>query len=190
MGKAQKIQKPLYLRKPRRKKSLKIYFFKGLIFKFRRLYRFRSHFTNFRARLFYSKLGLGQDTFKLFLRFRSNNIFCTLVDVFNKKTILNISSGKYKMNTSKKKLRYNTKMILKLFLKDISSYLKNKNNSFIIQIISPIKNRKQIIRFLREKLKKIKRKNLIIYLKVLKCFNGCRPKKKKRKKRRQLRIFK
>ena len=94
------------------------------------------------------------------------------------------------MNTSKKKLRYNTKMILKLFLKDINSYLRDKNNSLIIQLISPIQNRKQIIRILRQKIKKVKKKNFIVYLKPLKCFNGCRPKKRRRKKRRKLRIFK
>jgi len=184
------IQKKKYFKKFRRKKKFKAYFFKKLVFKFRRLYRFRSHFTSFNSKVLSLKPFTNECSLKMYLRFRSNNIFCTLINLFENKTILNISSGKYKINTSKKKLKYNTKMILKLFLKDIYSYLKNKKNHIIIQIISPIKNRRQIIRVLKQKLKKINKKRLILYLKPLKCFNGCRPKKRRRKKRRQLRIFK
>jgi len=158
--------------------------------KLKRFYRFRLRFTNFRFRLLFFKPLSSKRTLKIYLRLRSNNIFCTLIDKLENKTIFNISSGKYRFNTSKKKLTYDTRMVLKLFLKDINLYLKDKRNDIIIQIISPIRNRRQIIGILSKKFRKINRNRFVIYLKNLKCFNGCRPKKKMRKKRRQLRIFK
>jgi ribosomal protein S11 len=178
----------VYKKKHFQKKKLrKKFFLKKIKTQLKRLYRYRSSFINLKSNLFLLPIILKKYSFKIYLRIRSNNVFCTLIDLGHNKTLLNISSGKYKLNTSKKKLKYNTKIILNLFLKDIQSYLTCSSSSIIVEIISSIKNRKQIIRILK---KKIHNQQLILYLKPLKCFNGCRPKKRKRKKRRKLRIFK
>ena len=115
-----------------------------------------------------------------------NNIFCTLKNLGTKKTLVHRSSGMYKLRTSKKNLKYNVKIMLQFFFKDIKDYFKNEKN-VLIEITCGIKIRKQIIKFWKQKIKK---KNVILQINEKKCFNGCRPPKKRRKKRTGLRIFK
>jgi len=123
---------------------------------------------------------------KIFIRVRPNNIFFTLKDIKLNTVLVNKSAGLYKIQVSKKNLRYNVKILLQIFFKDIEKYFK-KEKDFLIEIISGIKIRKLIIKFLKQKIRK---KNIILILKEKKCFNGCMPPKKKRKKRLGLRIFK
>ena len=150
----------------------------------KRFYKYKSSILNFKY--FLLKSNLRNFTLKISIRIRSNNIFCTLLDLDSKKTLFIISSGKYNLNTSKKKLKYNIRIIINSFFKDIDRYIKN-NNHFIIELTAPIKNRKQSIKLIKDKIKK---KNIILQIKENKCFNGCRPPKKRRKKRLAFRIFK
>lgn len=123
---------------------------------------------------------------KVFIRVRPNNIFFTLKDIELDTVLANKSAGLYKIQVSKKSLRYNVKILLQFFFKDIENYFKKEKN-FLVEIIAGIKIRRLIIKFLKQKVRK---KNMILILKEKKCFNGCTPPKKKRKKRLGLRIFK
>jgi ribosomal protein S11 len=114
-----------------------------------------------------------------------NNIFCTLKDLSRNKILLIGSSGKYKINISKKTLKFKQKIIVLNFIEEIKKYLTKKLT--IICITGPIKIRKNIIKQISLLLKNYK---FLIKIKEVKCFNGCRPKKKKRKKQKGLRIFK
>merc|ERR1711871_1691697 len=118
----------------------------------------------------------------IFIRVLPNNIFCTLKNLGTKKTLVHRSSGMYKLRTSKKNLKYNVKIMLQFFFKDIKNYFKNEKN-VIIEITCGIKIRKQIIKFWKQKIKK---KNVILQINEKKCFNGCRPPKKKKKKKKNL----
>ena len=60
-----------------------------------------------------------------------------------------------------------------------------KESCLIINLISPLKLRKSIFRHIVFNFNKTK---LYFNFKPLKLFNGCRPKKKKRKKQKSLRI--
>lgn len=150
----------------------------------KRLYKYTPTIFNFKY-LFIEK-SLSAFNLKIYIRIRSNNIFCTLIELSQNKILLNISSGKYKIQTSKKKLKYNVKIILETFFKDIRKYLKQQKN-ILIELIAAIRIRKHIIKFLNKNLKK---KNLILHTQEKKCFNGCRPAKKRRKKRLRLQILK
>ena len=122
------------------------------------------------------------------IKIKPNNVFCTLMN--NNKTIYITSSGKCNLNTSKKTLKYHTKIILQSFLYNIKKYLntnKKNNKYFIIRLISPKKSRKPVLKQLQ---KQFQKKDLVINLTSKKSFNGCRPAKKKRKKQKSLRIFK
>jgi hypothetical protein len=121
----------------------------------------------------------------LSITIKSNNIFCNLHNVSVGKLIKRCSSGLYKLNTSRKKLKFNINLILIPFLNSIKSKL-NKKICFI-SITAPIKIRKNILFILGNNLQK---KNLIIEVNNKKCFNGCRPAKKKRKKQKGQRFFK
>ena len=86
---------------------------------------------------------------------------------------------------SKKKLKFSNKLILNLFFKEIKIHLKNV--LLFVQLSGPLKLRKAIIKQLSTRLR---HKEIIIKTKELKCFNGCRAKKKKRKKQRSLKVYK
>jgi len=126
-----------------------------------------------------------QRKLKIIIKLTPNNIFCTLVNFPLNKNLLTKSAGSYKMNISKKKLKFSNKIILQNFLKSVNPF--SKNNFIIIQISGPLKLRKAIIKQLATK---FMYRKIVIKVKELKSFNGCRPKKKKRKKKKGLRILK
>jgi ribosomal protein S11 len=130
-------------------------------------------FTNIKNFKFFCK--------KINIRITPNNVFCTLKNISKNKIITIGSSGKYKIKTSKKTIRYSTKTIISSFLEEIKKNLNSKH--YIINIIGPIKIRKAILKQLSKYLKK---KSIIINIDNKKCFNGCRPPKKKRKKQKGL----
>jgi ribosomal protein S11 len=125
--------------------------------------------------------------YKISIRVTSNNIFCTLVDPKTNKIKASTSSGQNNVKTSKKTLRFTSSIILQNFLNNVISFLQKKK--FLIEIISPIRLRKKILQQVLNILTKTQSK-ILVELKPMKCFNGCRPKKKQRKKRKTFRIFK
>jgi len=165
------------------KKRYKVKFIKSLL-RQKRIYKDSPSLLN--CKYLFIKQYLQNFNFKIHIRIKPNNIFLTLIELNQNKILLNVSSGKYKMAASKKKLKYNIKIILETFFKDIQKYLKKRKN-ILIEVISPIRIRKRIIKFLNKNLEK---KNIILNTKDKKCFNGCRPGKKRRKKRLRLRVFK
>lgn len=134
----------------------------------------------------------------LSIRITSNNIFCTLKK--QKKIIYVGSAGIYKIHVSKKFLKSNTKLIISKFLFKIKKKIRFSN--LLINITCPKKLKKkllrQILKFRKKQIKhhliSLKKKKLPIAIAVKflakKCFNGCRPSKKRRKKRLKFRILK
>lgn len=122
---------------------------------------------------------------KLNIRVTPNNIFCNLKNTPTNKTIKVGSSGKYKVKTSKKTLRFSCKIVLGFFLEEIKQEIKTKET--LINLTAPIKLRKTI---LEQVAKYTQQSSVILNFNQKKCFNGCRPQKKKRKKQKGLRLFK
>jgi hypothetical protein len=118
-----------------------------------------------------------------------NNVFCTLKKIKDSKFHLlsSVSSGKYKINISKKTLRYKLKFVIASFFNELSQQKLSLNKSLGIKLIAPVKLKKMILKLLVHKLK---RKNFIIEVVGKKVFNGCRARKKLRKKRKGLRLYK
>jgi hypothetical protein len=131
------------------------------------------------------------------IKIKQNNIFCTLRK--NQKIKKIASAGLYKIRISKKFLKLNYKKVIKLFLKKIKK--KITFNNLLLNISCSKKFRKKILRqvlkfrkkYYKQFSYKYKKKNyaelFAISFKNKKCFNGCRPKKKIRKKRRRFRVF-
>ena len=152
--------------------------------RFRRFYKHKLTLLNSKyVDIFHN---LKNFSLKVYIRVRPNNIFCTLKNIKENKILLNKSSGMYGIKTSKNKLKYNIKIILQFFFKEITNFLKAEKN-ILIELVAGIKIRKKIIKLLKHKFSK---KNIILQVREKKCFNGCRPPKKKRKKRQGLRVFK
>ena len=121
----------------------------------------------------------------LIIKVIPNNIFFTLINNFSKNQIFISSSGKEKIKVSKKKLKFIFKIFLQICLKKVKKYI--SNNIILVKILAPIKLRKNIIKLISRNVKKSK---IFFLIKPLKCFNGCKVKKKKRTKKKSFRIFK
>lgn len=123
-----------------------------------------------------------------------NNIFCTLKVLKNSKFYLlnQASSGKYNIKLSKKTLKYKLKFVILAFLKEVRSIQRKKKLnlpvSTAVKVIAPRRIKSTILRLLKVELKK-KRRVLIEVLRK-NVFNGCRARKKIRKKRKGIPLFK
>lgn len=117
--------------------------------------------------------------------FKSNNFFCTLSNSFNKKVLYSVSSGNYDIKTSKKLLKHTFKFVIERFFRVVSK--KIKNNNLIFNITSPIHLRKRVLDIISLNSAK---ESFIVHIKKSKCYNGCRPSKKQRKKRKGLKLLK
>ena len=147
---------------------------------------------------------------RIHIRITQNNIFCTFIQ--NKKNkILHVgSSGKYNIKISKKKLKHFFKFLIIKFFISIKKLKKNYNNT-LFTLIAPRKIRRDVYKIIKRRLvlkkkrflsKKVfrspnfkkktfqQRRNMTIFIKPKKCFNGCKAGKKIRKKRKFNRIFK
>ena len=125
--------------------------------------------------------------FKLSIRIKQNNIFCTLKNIKKKNTILVASSGKLKVKITKKTLKFSNKKIIKKFLNKVKNFSKIFNLVLLVNLKAPIRIRKFIIKQFSDL---SRTSSLIFSVYENKCFNGCRPKKKKRKKQKRFRLFK
>ena len=158
--------------------------------RFKRLFRYRNEYaTNSRMRALCSLELEEESIYKINLRLIQNNVFCTLTkkDSFanEQKVIYNRSSGIYKINISKKTLKFKHKIIVTKFITDVKTYL-NTEKLTIVEIKAPIRIRRLVVKQLSSLLKEY---HLVIKVQSAKSFNGCRPKKQKRKKQKGLRIF-
>jgi ribosomal protein S11 len=151
----------------------------------RRIFKNKLYVLNPTFRQLMKTKKLGALSKKLNIRVTPNNVFCTLKNITKNKTTYVGSSGIYKVKTSKKTLRYSTKVVVGYFLGAIKKELNSKR--FVVNIVGPIRTRKAILKQLA---KYFKRSSLILNVESKKCFNGCRPPKKKRKKQKGLRVFK
>lgn len=133
----------------------------------------------------YFKGVLPPFNLQLSINIFSNNIFLNLSKILKPVTIRKASAGVLRVKITKKRLKHTVCVVLQKFLNKIKLALYRRN--LIIILTSPKYLRKKILKLFRDSLK---RRNLYIKIKPLKCFNGCRPKKKKRKKRARLKIFK
>lgn len=118
---------------------------------------------------------------------KSNNIFCNLTRLCSKKKLKSYvcSSGKYKIKTSKKNLRYTFSLVLNNFIDHIKK--KFRFNAIIVNITSAVRIRKKIVQTISSNFKQTR---LLVRVIKKKTFNGCRPAKRIRKKRRRLAILK
>ncbi len=150
------------------------------------------------------------------IRVAQNNIFCSLNQISPNKTVipknavipkhilrslkrnvhnqvlLKASAGVYKVDISKKILRSQSSIVLESFLTSIREQQIAINKPIYIKIIAPVLIKrfilKNISRFFLKKLKK--RKTIIVYVDPKKVFNGCKARKKTKKKRKSFIIYK
>ena len=150
--------------------------------KHKRLKFFISNFTQFKILRLYKRLNSFLSpyessgfNFLAILIIRANNIFCNLLgrsavsQKFTTKKFLSCSS--FKLTVSKRRLKFIVTRFLKFLKKGLTLY------PYIFLIKGPIYLRRYIFKKLRQNLKV----RLIIFDPLL-IFNGCRSKKKRRKK--------
>lgn len=118
-----------------------------------------------------------------------NNVFCTLANVLSNKIIFSCSSGKYNVSISRKSLRYNVIPVLTYFFQEIKQ-ITVMAKVLIVIFTLPINLKKNVLFFVFSQIyDKTKKKTIFFVLKDKKCFNGCKSKKKKRKKHKVTRFL-
>jgi ribosomal protein S11 len=169
----------------RLKKKIKKKSFKKTLFRVQKL--FNTTFSHYSKKFILLNKILNSIKLKAIIRVTSNNIFCTIIQTPENKIIYVGSVGKYKLKTSQRRMKFTLKTVIKLFYNKIN-ILSKEIKSIFIEIIAPLKVRKLLIKGLS--FFKKRKKNIIINVKPKKCFNGCIPPKKVRKKKRKMRILK
>lgn len=160
---------------------------KGInVFYYLRKYKRRRYRCSFHD-VIYTTLGVDSFSQCINIKVTANNIFANFRDLLLNQTLLARSASKYQIKTTRKKLRYTIKYFLRAFFQEVLA--KFTLELLVIHIEAPVRIRRIIVFYLREVLKD-KLKKLIVKVSPGKCFNGCRPAKKRRKKRKGLRIFK
>nr|NP_038179.1 orf168 [Synura synuroidea]AAF36945.1 orf168 [Synura synuroidea] len=152
--------------------------------RFRKKMKYKSYILNYTL----NNLIYNLPKIKISLRVTQNNIFFTLIDLKKNETKLISSTGIEKIKTTKKLLKFSTKIILPIFFNKILTLTTNQTTIFI-ELNCPILIKKRLLK----QINKLLNKNiLLINTANNKCFNGCKEKKKKRKKLRtnKFRIFK
>jgi ribosomal protein S11 len=173
-------------------KQKKEYFFKKKFFK-RKVKKFLRKYININF-FFYKKKNLkilqlknnskkNKIKYIINIKITQNNIFCTLRH--KKKTLIILSSGVIKVKVSKKRLKFSYRFIIDKFIRNLKKF--TKNTTSLITISGPITIKKKVLIRIINKLDKSK---FFININTKKSFNGCRPKKQKRKKIKGKRIFK
>ena len=163
----------------KQKKNLKFKFKKFKIENktIKRLKKNFKHKTDYYLNSNFQNLKLAKNNqikYQIIIRITPNNTFCTFKNKKTNKILLISSAGKYKLNISKKTLKFKHKIVIQNFLEEIQKNL-NTDQYLLINFSGPIKIRKTIIKQLSLKLKNLK---FIINVNPLKSFNGCRQKKK------------
>ncbi len=120
------------------------------------------------------------------INYVANNLFCTFWSISNKKTIRVRSAGMKKIKISKRRLFFYSKSIITSFLKEVTKWKKKyRNNSSLLFFSLHVP--KRLRSFI---LKSITLRAAAINFEYSKAFNGCKAKKKRRKKRLGFRNFK
>lgn len=120
------------------------------------------------------------------INFVSNNIYCTFWSVSGKRTFRVRSAGMKMCKPAKKRLFFYGKLFLESFFQELQQWrqkYRQKNSFFFFSLKVPKRFRKIILKY-------IARKSAIINFEYAKAFNGCKARKKRRKKRLGFRSFK
>jgi hypothetical protein len=115
------------------------------------------------------------------IKITPNNIFCTFRSL--KTTLIVLTAGILKIKLTKRKLKFVSKILVQKFIKNLKKTIQGKVS--ILNISGPIKLVKKIV---TQFVKELSESTLIINIKNKKSFNGCRPKKARKKKRKGLRV--
>lgn len=126
------------------------------------------------------------------VKVKPNNVFCILKDLKRNRVLSSVSAGSYKLNVSKKTVRHYSKQIIHSFLKTLREKNIQFNRPLVAKITAPTNLRKAVLDSLKTPIfKKLTiNEKLFIDVPSLKVFNGCRPCKQIRKKRKGLSLFK
>lgn len=118
------------------------------------------------------------------MKITQNNIFLNLKSLKKKIILYSLTSGVKKIKISKKTLKFNSRMLLHLFITKIKSFKIEK--ILFINLVIPKYLRHTITQTFITRFRYL---SLYFFINPKKCFNGCRVKKIRRKKRRRFQVF-
>jgi hypothetical protein len=127
----------------------------------------------------------NKSSFIISIKVTSSNVFCVLKKRKENKTLILVSGGTLKLRVSKKKIKFLYREIINAFLKRVKVHIKDELST--IRLYLPKRFLKPVVTTVKYFFRK---KKFILNIEEKKCFNGCRPRKARRKKRKGFRIFK
>ena len=163
----------------------KIIKFRKIFKKLKKNKKFRKFSSSYFQVFRYFRDILPPFNLQLSINISSNNVFLNLSKLLKPTTIKKASAGVFQVKITKKRLKHTVCVVLQKFLNKIKPVIFRRN--LIISLTSPKFLRKKILKLFRDS---FMRRNVYVKIKASKCFNGCRQKKKRRKKRARLKIFK
>jgi ribosomal protein S11 len=119
------------------------------------------------------------------IKITPNNTMLTLADKQGN-VLIKMSAGKIKLNSSKKNYKSVCHMVITAFFSEVKKTSIKKK--VLVKLIAPKNLRKKVLRRVKYYSQK-HRQSFIEHVRLLP-FNGCRPPKSRRKKRKGLRLFK
>lgn len=143
---------------------------------FKKSFNRRSYGHNFFEPLF----SINPPKYRLNIKICSNNIFMHLVKGFDNKVIVSRNSGSLKLKVTKKRIKYMFSLVVSKFLSLVKF---SKSDNLLLFISCPVRMRKKVIRRLAFL---FNQRSTFISFYNRKSYNGCRPAKKTRKKRKRL----
>lgn len=123
---------------------------------------------------------------KITIHVKPNNIFCTLANIQKKRVLSHYNTGMFFIKTTKKRLKQNLIKVLFFFFKKIYKRLKR---TVVLDLIVPKNLKKKLFKQISTTFL-TRQKHILINIPSRKCFNGCRPPKKQRKKHKYSLLFK
>ena len=191
---SQKNYKPHWKKEFLNKKDKKAFFANLAKRKMVRIFRTKPYFRK-EMSIFNRKLSkanrrvrkVARFSYQVNIRIGPHNIFLNASGLWGKKkTYISETAGTFKVGISKKKLKHVYSIVLSKFYFKLKKIVKKRG--VIFEVISPIKIRKKVVKTI---LYSFKQNWCIVNAIAKKCFNGCRPPKKIRKKRQpRLRLYK
>jgi len=123
---------------------------------------------------------------KISFRITSNNVFLTMFDLVSKKVLFQMSAGMVNLNSSKRLAKNSAHKIVSQFIKKCRLQCYSKR--ILFEYSGPSRLRRPLLRRFLRTFKNWRVRLLSIFLSANIIFNGCRPPKRRRKKKIRFRL--
>ena len=147
--------------------------------------------SNYGSFISFKKTSLQKDILwsrRINIKITPNNAFCTLTNLIDNNILVQTSSGKCNIKCSRKVIRFASKAVIDNFVESLNENIASE--SILLKYSGPVRLRRMVLNSIFYHIRKFKPFHLFFDIKPKKFFNGCRPRKQRRKRNKRSSIFK